>query len=249
MFYLKKIVSYFLLPPGCFVVLLFLSGGWLLLKRRMKTGSACLALAVLMWVAAISPVADLFLQPLESGYAVSEQLRGDVIILLCGGASVHVPDLTGTGRPTGGTMARLVEAARLHRMLGVPIIVSGGSVFSRGKAESVIVRRFLTDIGVAPEMIVTEDRSRDTFGNARHSAAICRASGFRRPMLVTEAYHLPRSVWCFRKAGLDVVPVPVARRTFPGKRYHWTAFLPRGYGGLSAALHEHLGLIYYRMVY
>lgn len=248
MFLLKKIVTPFLLPPGIFITGLLVAGVGLLFRKRGRSGAGVLLVAGLMWMAATHPASDWLCRPLVSGFPLPQNPDGDVIVLLCGGSVPNAPDLTGTGRPSHGTLARTVAALRLFRMLDVPIIVSGGDVFGEGVAEALIVRRFLVDMGVPGSRIIAETQSRDTYENALFSAAICRKKGFDRPILVTAAIHLKRAVWCFAKAGLTVLPFPADPGDPVGKPRTWRDFLPIGYRELSGALHEHLGLLAYRLI-
>ena len=73
--------------------------------------------------------------------------------------------------------------------------------------------------------------------------------GFKRPILLTSAYHLKRAVYLFEKAGLAVTPYPSNFVTAADRRYGWQDLLPpaASLGTTSAALHEHLGFIYYRL--
>ncbi|MNT55386.1 hypothetical protein D3C72_1926190 [compost metagenome] len=54
-----------------------------------------------------------------------------------------------------------------------------------------------------------EGRSRTTWENAQFSAEVLLPQGVKRVVLVTHAWHMPRAVWSFRKAGFEVVPAPV----------------------------------------
>jgi uncharacterized SAM-binding protein YcdF (DUF218 family) len=69
--------------------------------------------------------------------------------------------------------------------------------------------------------------------------------------VVTSGYHLRRAVLAFDAVGMNVSPFPCGLTTYPGKRYHWYHWLPgaRSLYGTSAALHEWLGLLYYRVRY
>jgi uncharacterized SAM-binding protein YcdF (DUF218 family) len=54
-----------------------------------------------------------------------------------------------------------------------------------------------------------ESQSRDTTGNARLLAPLLQRDGVQRIALVTHAWHMPRSVAAFEKAGLSVTPAPM----------------------------------------
>jgi uncharacterized SAM-binding protein YcdF (DUF218 family) len=247
MFTLKKALAPFLMPPGIFVSILLVAGAVQFAGKKRASGLFSIVLGGLMWCLSISPVADAVIRPLETGFDLPEHPKGDVIVMLCGGSDARSPDLTGKGALSPPSMARMVAAARLQRRLGVPVIISGGSVWRGSQAEASIARRYMIDLGIPAHRILVEARSRDTFQNAANTTDMLTASGFKRPILVTSASHLRRSVWCFEKAGQTVQPFPADRHTYAGKSYHWTAFLPRSFSVVSAALHEYLGLVYYRL--
>jgi len=97
---------------------------------------------------------------------------------------------------------------RLHRLYTLPILLSGGQVFSDTGSEAEIARRVLRSLSVPGEMIYVETHSRTTGQNARYSAEILRREGFAHPILVTSAFHLPRAVLNFEKEGVAVTPYP-----------------------------------------
>jgi uncharacterized SAM-binding protein YcdF (DUF218 family) len=248
-FLLKKVLSAFILPPGIFILLSLFFCAFFLFRRQTGAALTNLFLAILMWLLSISPVSDALLRGLESGYAMPDNPHGDVIVLLGGGIYENVEDLTGKGIPSGEMMGRLVTAVRLQKRLGVPIIVSGGKVFDNMAPEAEVDKRFLVDLGVPPGKIILEDKSRDTIENAINTKKICDRMGFRKPILVTSAVHMKRSLFSFRKAGLTVVPLPANFRTWNRRKYYWHDYLPEDFSAAQAAAHECLGLLYYRLAY
>ena len=66
----------------------------------------------------------------------------------------------------------------------------------------------LQDYGVTLRW--TEAESRDTSGNARLLAPLLQQGGVQRIALVTDAWHMPRSVAAFEREGLRVTPAPMA---------------------------------------
>jgi hypothetical protein len=77
-----------------------------------------------------------------------------------------------------------------------------------------IARRMLPAIGIAPERIVYEDRSRNTHENAQFTRDMLNPGADEIWLLVTSAWHMPRSMGVFRAAGFPVVPYPVDYTTF-----------------------------------
>lgn len=247
MFLLKKILTPFLLPPGIFIVILLCSGLWFLYRKQRKAGLLNLTIGLALWLFAILPVSNVLMHGLESKYHLPKDAQGDVIILLGGGVYYGVPDLSGVGAPSEDMLSRIVTAVRLQKKLNVPVIISGGVVFSGHASEALIGKRFLVDLGVPADKIVMEENSRDTLENTRYTKEICERHQFKKPLLITSAYHMERAVWSFQKIGLEVTPFPANFHTHEGGQYSWHDFLPRDLRSAYTALHEYLGLLFYKL--
>ncbi|MCR4322084.1 MAG: YdcF family protein [Candidatus Brocadiaceae bacterium] len=251
MFIIKKILTPFLLPPGIFIIALFASGVWFYFKKRLrKAGIFNLLTGVVIWFFSISPVTDVMIRGLESDFKIPENPQGDVIALLGGGAN-WAPDLSGRGFTNNDALGRMITAVRLQKRLWIPIVVSGGQVFKDMPSEADIMRRILTDLGVPSDKIIIEDKSRDTIENARYTKKISDAMGFKKVILVTTAHHMKRSVMSFKKAGIEVIPVPANFITWEGKKYGWESYLPdvSALRNAGSAVHEYLGLVFYSLAY
>lgn len=144
---------------------------------------------------------------------------------------------------------RLTEGVRLaKRLSGVPVVFTGGSaglmVSLPGAARP--VGQFLADMGITPERIVIEDRSRNTHENALFTRDLVKPAPGRRWVLVTSAAHMPRSVGVFRKAGFDVIPYPVDYRTRgPEDLLRPFERIPAGLERTDVAAREWIGLVAY----
>lgn len=249
MFILKKVLTPFLLPPGIFIISLIFTGVWFLHKKKWKAGIVVLIFGCFAWALSTAPVSDAMIKSLESEYGIPKNVEGDVIILLGRGVCDKAPDLTGLGVPSDGYFTRIVTAVRLQKRLNIPIIVSGTEVSEDKVVEDHIVKRFLLDLGVPAEKIILEDKSRDTFENARFSQKICAKLSFTEPILVTSAYHLKRSTAIFKNVGLEVLPFPAGFNSWQGKHYRWNAYLPGDFLTASIAIKEYLGIVFYKFAY
>ncbi len=248
-FAVKKVITPFVLPPGIFILLMLLVSMGLLRRKQLRLGLVNLTVGLSLWALSTAPLANRLMQGLEADFSMPVNPSGDVIILLGGGVIDHVPDLTGTAAPSPRTMGRVVAAVRLYQRLGLPIIVSGGGGAEDGAlAEAPVAKRFLQDLGVPANMIIEEDRARDTLENARFSAAICRQHGFSRPIVLTSAYHLKRAGMAFEVVGMPVTLFPAYFASVADPPITWREWLPQASAlyTSSSALHEYLGLLYYR---
>ena len=249
MFILKKILTPFLLPPGIFIISLIFTGAWFMHKKKWKAGFITLLFGCFMWALSIAPVSDTMIRGLESEYGIPENVEGDVIILLGRGVRDKAPDLTGLGAPSDMYLTRIVTAVRLQKKLNIPIIVSGAETLEDKISENHVVKRFLIDLGVPTGEIIIEDKSRDTFENAKFAQEICTRLGFTNPILVTSAYHLKRAIMSFEKVGLKVLPFPAGFKSWQGKHYGWRAYLPGDFLTSSIAIREYMGLLFYKFAY
>jgi len=233
MFMLKKILTPFLLPPGVFIISSIFSGAWLLYKKKWKASIITLSFGCLAWALSIAPISYIMFRGLESEYRIPKNTKGDVIILL--------------GAPPDGSLFRFVTAARLQKMLDIPIIMSGANKASKLKGSFAI--RFLIDLGVPAEKIIEEDKSRDTIENAKFTRNICARLGFTEPIVVTSAYHMKRAIMSFEKVGLKVVPFPSDFKSWQGKHFRWNEYFPGDFREASIAISEYMGIVYYKFAY
>lgn len=249
LFLIKQILTPFLLLPGIFIVLLLVGGLWGLYRGRLERSLTYMLAAAVLWILAIPPISDLAQAGLESGLNIPSKPSGDVIIMMGGAIYEKSPDLSGKGIPSEGTWERIVTTARLQRRLKVPIVLSGGQARSDRAPMGPVYRRILIDLGVSDKQILIEGDSRDTMENALFSKALCEAKGFKRPVVVTSAWHMKRTLLCFKKVDMQVLPYPCGFRTWENKTYTWPDYLPRSYEPLSSALREYIGLLAYRYAY
>ncbi|MBU2573404.1 MAG: YdcF family protein [Elusimicrobia bacterium] len=247
MFLLKKIIVPFLLPPGFFVTLALGLGLWNIKKSRIKCSYGYFFAAVFMWLALARPAGDMALARLEYAFLPPADVKADVIVVLGGGINEGAPGGAVGPSLEGASLERAAEAARLYKRYRLPIIVSGGAAFS-GPAESPIVKKYLVSAGVPADKIITEERSRDTFENAVFSKKLCDEKGYKKAVIVTSAYHMKRAVWSFEKAGFkDAVPYPTGYKSSKTPQYYYVDFLPGPGDNLRAAMHEYLGLVFYKI--
>lgn len=144
--------------------------------------------------------------------------RFDAAIVL--GAMIR-PD----GSPSPALARRVAHGVALARSGVVEHLLMTGGAVRHPTPEAHLMRDMALAAGIAPERVVVEDRSRNTIGNAALSRPLIEARGWRRLLVVTDACHIPRSLYVFFRLGMRVRPAAVwpAGRPAP----EWWAAWPR----------------------
>ena len=201
-FYLKAPIRAIILPPGiCFLLTLL---GMLLVWRRRRFGWPVLVLGFgSLWLFATPLVADGLSRLAERCPAFDPAKPTDaqaVVILGGGGERMKAPEYGGPVTESW-LLERVMLGAYLARRLSLPVVISGAS------GEAIAMSATLSrNFEMPPRWI--ENRSRDTFENARLSAKILFPVGVRRIILVTSSTHEWRAVHEFTDAGFEVTPAP-----------------------------------------
>jgi uncharacterized SAM-binding protein YcdF (DUF218 family) len=221
--------------------------------RRYRFGRALtLAAVLLLFGTATLPLRAVLLAPLEDRFP---QPPADMkppygIIVLGGGISDSLSAARGqTVFDEGGE--RIMEAVILaKRFPDARIVYTGGtnSMLGGTSSEAVRARDLMAQLGVAPDRVTIEDKSRNTDENARFTAAIVHPEPWQRWVLVTSAFHMPRAMGVFEKAGFHPIAYPVSFYTL-GTGF--ADFYPlsdpeRNLRTFELAVHEWIGLAAYR---
>jgi uncharacterized SAM-binding protein YcdF (DUF218 family) len=249
-FILSKTLGVLLLPTN-FLIVLALVGVLLSLTRFARAGRGLMIAAiVLLAVAAFSPLGNVLLYPLESRFPAWSAAQGapDGIVVLGGPID---PDLSvAHGVPVIRTAPdRIVAAAVLARKYpNAKIVFSGGSasLISHEAREADYAAAIFESLGVDKARLIMDRASRNTYENAQLSKQLAAPKAGERWLLVTSAFHMPRSVGLFRKAGFAVEPYPVDWHVGRGAdALAFTQFSTDGLVRTDIAVREWLGLIAY----
>jgi len=249
---ISKILSQLLLPPGGLIILIGL--GALFFKRAWGKGILTLGL-LLCWSLSTEPVRDILTQSLEFQYPVFNAVVTDkkktVIVLLGGGVYEHAPEYGGHDDLHSFAMMRTLYAARLAKKTGLDVYATGGKPLSvQYDAEGEVMKRLLVEQGLDASHVFAENLANNTWENASLIKVMLEKKGISHVVLVTSAWHMPRSVGCFEAQGLNVIPAPTDYLT-KMSAYDVRSYLPdaKAFYDSSLALHEYLGLFFYKLRY
>jgi uncharacterized SAM-binding protein YcdF (DUF218 family) len=251
-FFIASKVIYFCIQPSS-LAFLALAAGFLFLQFKHPKPAALLLLLGfgIVVLFGVLPGGTVLVLPLEQRFATrvmdvpQEKISG--IILLGGFEDGSVTEGRG-GLALNESAERLTETVRLARVLpDAKVIFTGGSgsLFG-GEGIGPDIAKYFIDAGIEPSRIVIENNSRNTYENAMFTKALVKPQPSDKWLLVTSAFHMPRSVGVFRKAGFDVVPYPVDFRT-RGRRDAVRPFdsISAGLARTDLAVKEWIGLLAY----
>lgn len=254
LFSLKPILTALVLPATSGLLLLFVLLVWTW-QRASKRISTRLPIALagltttLMWLLSCQAVAiwlSLHLLPQVNPIQAEDLKRQQVqaIVVLGGGVESNAIEYGGPIL-TPDAMSRLLYGVYLSRTTHLPLAYTGGIGWANRKeqmSEAEVAALSLSRMG-APALRWQENQSRDTHENAQFTAALLNKEGISRIVLVTHAWHMPRSVKQFEAAGLQVTPAPMGYiQSDLSRLLQW---LPSGKGLRESAwvLREWLGLL------
>jgi uncharacterized SAM-binding protein YcdF (DUF218 family) len=250
----KPVLTALLLPPVPFIVLM-LVGARLMFRRRLLAWLLVLLGASGIWFGSTSAVTrGLTAWLLPPVRALTEAEVGDLkrvpktaIVVLGGGRRLLAPEY-GVSSLLPRTLERLRYGLWLSRETGLPVAFSGGVGHGAkpGPSEAEIAAR-IAEREFGRPLRWTETESRDTRENALKTVALLHAQGIEQIVLVTEAYHMPRSLRNFERAAegkkMNLVPAPM--NVPPGGRLEASDWLPNPTAAQQTwlVLHEWLGRI------
>jgi uncharacterized SAM-binding protein YcdF (DUF218 family) len=237
---LQALLTATVLPPMLFAWAALIGGALAVRRSRLGGGLAMLGGAGML-ILATPLVAGLLRASLETATAPADLTPAAIVIL----AAETRPTVSGTD--VGAlTLERLRAGAALHRTTGLPVLVTGGVLGAdQPPVARLMADSLAADFGVMARWV--EDAARDTRENAARSTALLRADSIAAAHLVTHAWHMPRAMAAFARAGLAVTPSAVRPDAPPDG--HWTQFVPRAdrLGVSWLMLREWAGRLVYRL--
>ena len=249
MFVFSKLMSAVTQP------LFWLSLWWLLALvlltrfRRFATSMLWVGMLVL-GLLGFNAVPESLLRSLESRFNVpsltsSDQYSGVIVL----GGALGVPGIyKAHGQvPLGDAAERMtVPIALMRKFPNFELIFSGGEgrLVPTGTTEAELAGVFYTEQGVDMKRVTLESQARTTRENAIRVAALLGERCKQPWLLLTSAWHMPRSMSEFQAAGCNVTAYPVDFRT--GEETSWTEYSMAGsLMAWQTALHEYLGMFVY----
>lgn len=252
MFLISKIVALLAQPLHWVIVLLAIS--LVARNRAARWPRVCQSLALaLLLLMGWQPLPDVLYRHLEQRYAEiapDADLSGFAGVVVLGGALDSGYVAQAHSQPVINEAAERMTAATAlaRRFAHLQMVFTGGEgeFFGGGPSEAQRAATFFGSMQIAPERFLFEGESRNTYENAVFTARLPGVDTRKRWLLVTSAWHMPRSMATFEKAGWNVTAYPVDFRT--GNSTPWTTYsLAKGPEHWNMVVREYIGIAAYKL--
>lgn len=252
LFWLKKFVSFWLMPLPFCLTLLVIAVLLLGSERRRRPGRRLAALAAVLLLLFSNKIAsNALLRPLETRFPPVPALEPDrppppalagcrYVVVLGGGHS----DMAGwapNDKLSTSALERIVEGVRLLRRLPEAGLIVSGPARPGQPSHALMLARTAESLGVAAGRIRLIDAARDTEDESQAVKAIVHGAPVA---LVTSAFHMPRAAALFRGAGVAIVPCPTdfQARFTPGFHLDESNWDVESLERSTLAVREYIGL-------
>ena len=249
-FYTLSKLFWLIIQPASLALLLILAGLWFARVRpvlsRWLAGVGLATFALIF----LTPLPKLLIYPLEQRFAgVPKPKPDDKIagIIMLGGFEEDIISRERGGLEVNGDGERILEGLLLARRFpAARVVFTGGSLAAGEHGGSDAVRQYLLDSGIALDRIVIEPASRTTYENAQFLRPMLNIQPGDRFVLITSAFHMPRSAGVFRAQGSAIIPDQVDYRTTLHDGFWQPYYIPAdGLRTADQALKEWFGLAAY----
>ncbi|TAG46065.1 MAG: YdcF family protein [Betaproteobacteria bacterium] len=252
MAYFAAELSTFAVDPLIWLIALLLVPVLLLRVRsttvqrwRVRAGLGGLLLCILLSWASLP---NAIIARMERPYFLPERIDSFAGLIVLGGAFLDRTEPRTLLPGLGSSAERVIEPLPILRKYpNLKLLFTGGNARKgeSGVAEADLARRFFQQLGVDSSRLLIESKSRNTFENASMSKTVPGVDASQPWLLVTSAWHMPRALATFRRAGWNVTPYAVDY--FSPTEVDWLHFSLRdGIEGWRIVLREGAGTLIYK---
>jgi uncharacterized SAM-binding protein YcdF (DUF218 family) len=241
-------------PPG--LILILMLAGFILGWCKLPMGKQLVAVAyILFWLLSTPLLAQCLIDGLQNRYkpiptTTSIDPVGTALVVLGSGIE-NAQEYLHKDVVSDQTMGRVNYAAYLNRQTHVPIIVSGGNRDNIARSEAMLMREMLEE-SYGINVAAMETESHTTLEQGTLMVTLLKANNIHTIYVVTHAWHMPRSMYAFKKAfqGQDLTVLPAPMGYIGLKSDSFAINLLPSINALKTsvyAIHEYIGLGWYHV--
>lgn len=253
MFFVFSKIFWILASPLNFIGLLFICAGILKLVKKQKSASFFFASGIgLFLIFGLLPIGHNVLVFLETRYQKPAEMPRNVdgIIVLGGAFNPFMSQFTGDYTLNDNAERMTVFTALARQYPRAKLVFSGGSgdIRNPDRLEADDAKDFMKDMRIPENRVIFERESKNTDQNVRFSKALLKPKEGEKWIVVTSAFHMPRTMGIFEKNDWRVIPYPVDYKTTLQYQIFPSGFFINGnFALLHQAMRESIGILVYYM--
>lgn len=249
-FYLSKLLV-FLVSPLVWVVLLILYS----FKTKLETRSKKLRIVAvsILYICSNSFIVDECFRAYEPATPdydlMNTHYDGAIVLGGIGGIDLRLKKIN-----FGSAGDRLFQVLPYYFKKRIDKIIftgGSGSIEFKDSYEGVYVKKYLLSINIPDSALIIESKSKNTYENAVFTKKIMDSLNMHgNYLLVTSAYHMPRSLAVFKKAGYKNLTPYITNKVSGGHRFTFDyLFIPSSDAlfSFNSLIHEWIGLVVYKL--
>lgn len=227
----------------------------LLSKGRAQKISHFMAVTslIVLTVFSLPITANALLSSLEQQHPaidITALPQADAVVLLTGGLEPPIPPRRTRQLGSRGDRLRLATEI-LKAGKAEQLIVAGGYMFQTNeyKSEAEYSADLIENWGANSHTTILETESRNTYETAINLAPILEKHNINSLLVVTSAYHMPRSMALLSQLADTVIPAPANILITDGRRDFLDNWMPNSVSlsGSALAIHEYIGMLRNRL--
>lgn len=194
--------------PLSIALILFLLGLFFLFSKSYKKAKLFLSLSFIwLFLISYSPFSNALIKPLENQYKAYLDIDSSIeYVLVLGSGHITNKEISPHSQLSSSALMRLTEGIRIFKQLdNAKLIVSGYAGFDDETPHALISKQVAISMGIDEKDILTQEEAKDTFEETQYAKKFI---GDKRFILVTSAYHMPRSMKLFKQNGLNPIAAP-----------------------------------------
>lgn len=249
-FWVISKIFWLLASPNTSIFLVLLAGVFLLFFGLEKLGKKLILVAtVLIFLISSFPVYQILLLPLENRFPIPKSLPEKVNgVIVLGGAEIPmVTKFRGQVSLTDSVERLTTFVSLANRYSDAKFVYAGGqgAITIQEYKSATTAKLFFEQMGLDTSRIIFDSQSRNTQENVENAFQLVQPKKSENWVLITSAWHMPRSVGIFRKMNWEVIPFPVDFQTTGQLKMGIDMPNFSAVATFSNVIYEWIGLFYY----
>lgn len=245
-FILSKVFWLFINPENILILAFAITALLFILKKDRLAKKIFYWSSAILFVIALFPIGSWLIYPLETQFSSQPKLPNKVDgIILLGGSFIPSSSQTWNKVQTNRYADRVFSFVSLMQQYpNAKAIFTGGkaSIQAMHPSEAFFAKKLFKELGIKKGRVLFDDKARNTYENSLYAKKLAKPKQGENWIVISSAFHLPRSVGVFCQQNWPVIPYPADYHSDPKTFLMPSLSLSGNLDVLNDAIHEWIGL-------